>query len=173
MTDETPEELPDAAWAWILRAEGGEVDDPDDRGGYTRYGISQRAYPNEDIASLTKARARQLYCQDYWQRAGCDRLDDARLAVVHFDAAVNHGVGRAIRLLQEAAGVTVDGLIGPETLGAANGGDPRILIVELLGRRALFYHKIVSSDDSQGRFLRGWLLRTFRLQRHVYEEVRP
>lgn len=163
--------LPDQAWAWILRAEGGEVADADDRGGHTKYGISQRAYPDEDIGELTQARARELYARDYWEPAGCEAIDSPGLALAHFDAAVNHGVSKAVKLLQQAIGVAVDGIVGPNTVSGANAGDPRIHIVELLGRRAVLYHEIVDANASQGKFLRGWLLRTYRLQRHIYEEV--
>lgn len=154
--------LPDIAWHWIRAAEGGEVDDPADRGGRTVYGISQRAYPDLDLSTLTEADARAIYERDYWQAARCDALPPA-IAVAHFDAAVNHGVGAAVRLLQEAARVTADGIIGPQTLGAVGKWSEPVLVVELLGRRALKYHRMVLADESQDRFHRGWLNRLFRL----------
>lgn len=162
--------LPDTAWQWILSAEGGEVDDPDDRGGHTRYGISANAYPDEDIANLTEARARHLYERDYWCKGHCPEMP-ARIALAHFDACVNHGVGRANRLLQKALGVRVDGLIGPVTLGAVRKAARERLLVQMLGRRAMFYAAIVRNDSSQAKYLRGWLLRTYRLQSYLYQEV--
>ncbi|MBI5843910.1 MAG: hypothetical protein HZB23_04475 [Deltaproteobacteria bacterium] len=45
--------------------EGGYVNDPADPGGETRFGISRRAYPNEDIKALTRERAAEIYYRDY------------------------------------------------------------------------------------------------------------
>ena len=84
----------DFAFDFLIGAEGGYVDHPADPGGATKYGISQRAYPNEDIANLTLDRAKELYRRDYWQAIGADTLPP-ELALVAFDAAVNNGVGRA------------------------------------------------------------------------------
>ncbi|PWG62839.1 glycoside hydrolase family 108 protein [Spiribacter halobius] len=159
--------LPDTPWEWIRTAEGGEVDDPADRGGHTVYGISQRAYPDLDLDTLTEADARALYERDYWRAARCHELP-AGVGVAHFDAAVNHGVGSACRQLQRAAGATVDGIIGPRTLAAVEAWPERVLVVELLGRRALKYHGIVVADSSQERFLRGWFNRLLRLQAFLY-----
>lgn len=75
-------------------AEGGYVNDPDDPGGETKYGISKRAYPHLDIKNLTKQEAHTLYLQDYWvpSRAGTYKFP---LAMAVADSAVHHGVGRA------------------------------------------------------------------------------
>ncbi|KWT77357.1 glycosyl hydrolase 108 family protein [Candidatus Magnetominusculus xianensis] len=63
-----------AAVRFVLDAEGGYVNDPDDPGGETKYGISKRAYPSLDIKSLTIEDAKRLYRRDYWGRASCDAL---------------------------------------------------------------------------------------------------
>lgn len=94
----------------VLNLEGGLSLNPDDPGNYaggelrgTKFGISARSYPEEDIQGLTVERAKDIYYHDYWLRAGCDRLPQG-LAFVHFDAAVNHGVSAAKKFLQNAAG---------------------------------------------------------------------
>jgi len=78
----------------IFKWEGGYVNDSRDPGGETKYGISKRAYPNVDIANLTKDAAWAIYERDYWLAAGCDRMTPG-MALMVFDAAVNCGVGRA------------------------------------------------------------------------------
>lgn len=103
------------AVAHVLKMEGGLIDHPSDPGGLTNYGISQRAYPQLDIRNLTQAQAAQIYHDDYWQKIKGDELPD-EVAFVLLDYAVNSGVGGAIRGLQRAIGVTVDGAMGPETL---------------------------------------------------------
>src|SRR5581483_11873606 len=101
-----------AAVDFVLAAEGGIVDDPSDPGGLTRFGISQRAYPNLDIRRLTLADAKALYRKDYWDACSCDKLPPG-IAFVVFDAAVNQGVSASIRMLQRAVSVKEDGVIGP------------------------------------------------------------
>lgn len=162
--------LPDTCWNWILSAEGGEVNNAADRGGHTRYGISQRAYPDIDIASLTPDEARDIYARDYWEAAHCNQLPEP-VATAHFDAAVNHGVWRASILLQRALRVAEDGIIGPVTLARVEQADPLQLLLDMLGHRALFYHRIVANDASQNRFLHGWLLRTYRLTIYLLTKV--
>jgi hypothetical protein len=58
------------AVAFVLRHEGGYVNDPRDPGGETKYGISKRAYPRLDIKGLTEADAKEIYRRDYWEKAG-------------------------------------------------------------------------------------------------------
>lgn len=108
----------DKAFEILIGHEGGYVNDVNDRGGETRYGISKRAYPHIDIANLTLAQAKAIYRTDYWDKAKCSSLPPD-LALLVFDAAVNNGVGAAIRWLQRAANVTADGIIGPKTIAAS------------------------------------------------------
>src|SRR5690606_20143010 len=113
----------------VLAHEGGYVNDPADPGGETKWGISRRSYPELDIASLTREDAIATYYRDWWQRDGYDRLQDGAVATKLLDMAVNMGPATAHKLLQEALvflgfAVDVDGIIGPQTIGAANKADP-------------------------------------------------
>lgn len=108
----------DKAFEILIGHEGGYSLDPHDRGWETKYGISKRAYPHIDIANLTLAQAKAIYRTDYWDKAKCSSLPPD-LALLVFDAAVNNGVGAAIRWLQRAANVTKDGIIGPKTIAAS------------------------------------------------------
>lgn len=110
----------DACFDIVVGIEGGLVNDPNDPGGLTNWGISQRAYPNLDIRNLSKDQAKQLYSTDYWLKAQCDKLPPA-LALCVFDSAVNAGVGTVpdlLKAIQEAVGVPQDGIIGPQTQAA-------------------------------------------------------
>lgn len=106
----------------VLRNEGGYVRHPRDPGGETNMGISKRAYPNEDIKGMTRARAAQIYRRDYWDAVRGDDLPSG-LDLVAFDAAVNSGVSRGAKWLQGAVGAAADGKIGPNTLAAARAAD--------------------------------------------------
>ena len=85
----------------------------------TKYGISAKAYPCLDIENLSIQQAKEIYKNDYWNRCKCDFIPDA-LSISAFDFAVNSGVKKSIRCLQRALGVTVDGVIGNQTIGACN-----------------------------------------------------
>lgn len=116
----------------VLEMEGGFTDDPHDPGGPTNRGITLGVFAawrkvavadaNREsliraLKAIDDATVREIYRRRYWDRARCAELA-APLALMHFDAAVNHGVGAAIRVLQEAVGAAVDGEIGPETRAA-------------------------------------------------------
>lgn len=138
--------------------EGGYVNDPADPGGETKYGISKRAYPDEDIANLTPERAAEIYRPDYWDAAHCNDLPWPVNLVV-FDGAVNQGVFAAKRCLQLALKVTADGVVGPVTLAAAARRDPLELAIDVLSHRALRYAGTSNFD----RFGRGWMVRVIRI----------
>lgn len=144
----------DEAFARLMLHEGGDVDHPDDPGGATRYGISQRAYPDEDIAAVTIERAKALYLRDYWRPAGCERVPEA-LRFDLFDAAVNSGIGTATRWLQRAVGVRQDGVIGPVTLDALRVADPSIVRARMAGARL----ERLASLPTWPAFGRGWARR--------------
>ena len=67
----------DVAFEKLIGHEGGYVNDARDPGGETKYGISKRAYPDEDIAGLTLERAKQIYRRDCWARRIADNLLEA------------------------------------------------------------------------------------------------
>lgn len=90
------------AVTFVLAWEGGYINNPVDPGGETNWGISKRSYPNVDIRNLTVAQATEIYRTDYWLRAGCDALTWP-LSLMHFDTAVNCGVGKANQFLAMAA----------------------------------------------------------------------
>lgn len=96
----------------ILKWEGGYVNDPNDPGGETKYGISKASYPHLDISSLTENDAEQIYYTDYWIPSGC-KFAPPKLDLYLFNCAVNQGVGESIRLVQSLIGTTPDGNMGP------------------------------------------------------------
>lgn len=105
----------ETAVEFILKHEGGLSDDAQDSGGLTKWGISQRAYPDLDIRNLTREAAIQLYKTDYWDKCRCSELPHG-LDLLVMDSAVNQGPAAAIRMLQRAVKTKVDGIIGPTTI---------------------------------------------------------
>lgn len=86
------------AVTFVLKKEGGYVNDPRDPGGETKFGISKRSYPDVDIKNMTVTAAKQIYYTDYWQIMKCDDMLWP-LNLIVFDTAVNMGVGRAKQFL--------------------------------------------------------------------------
>jgi lysozyme family protein len=144
----------DIAFAKLIGHEGGYVHNPKDPGGETKFGISKRSYPSLGIASLTLDDAKAIYKRDFWDRAQCDRLHPD-LAFQVFDGAVNSGIGNSIRWLQEAAGVAVDGVVGPLTLRKVGDMDVPIIIARYNGVRLKFMASLSTFDV----FGRGWARR--------------
>ncbi len=142
------------AFTILLGFEGGISNNPNDKGGLTKYGISKASYPDVDIANLTEEKAKDIYTTDYWEAAGCDLVKD-ELRYALFDTAVNMGVKEAIKLLQQACGAAIDGALGAETLGKSN----TITIADYLLCRLLRYNAIMDANTSQIVFRKGWTSR--------------
>lgn len=121
------------AMEFVLKWEGGYVNDPSDRGGETKYGISKRAYPRLDIKNLTKEQAQEIYLNDYWKASGADKLPWP-LSLYVFDTAVNMGVKRALDFLKKSNGS----------------------VSEYAKLRGAFYTRIAERRPSSMKFMKGW-----------------
>lgn len=144
----------DQAFDRLIGHEGGYVNNPDDPGGETNWGISKRAYPNLDIKALTQDQARDIYRRDYWGRMMCDQYDGS-IGFQLFDIAVNSGVGRAARLLQLAVGATDDGVIGAQTIGKVRSMAVPKVLMRLNAERLEF----MAGLDGWKGFGKGWARR--------------
>lgn len=120
----------------------------------TKYGIAANTYPNEDIKNLTLERAKFLYKRDFWDKAKCDQLPDG-LRFHVFDVSVNSGVSRGVKTLQQALGVTADGVIGNQTIGASKSQKSEEVLLRFYSFRIAFY----TSLDSFKTFGKGWMNR--------------
>lgn len=141
------------------KIEGGYVNDPRDPGGETNFGISKRSYPQVDIKGLTPDAAIAIYKRDFWDEMRCDEMP-GKIAIAVFDCAVNQGPGAARKLIQKAAGVKADGIVGPMTLGAINEADEEELLIQFASWRLRRY----GFTANAATYLRGWAARVLRLQ---------
>lgn len=157
----------DKAFELVVGHEGGFTDDRRDRGNWTsgkigvgqlkgtKFGVSAMAYPNLDIKNLTLDQAKDIYLRDYWNKARCDDLPDG-IDYLVFDAAINHGIGNAAKLLQRSVGAVDDGVIGPKTIALVKTKDPKATIKEFAVRRFLFWAGIKTfATYGLGWFRRG------------------
>lgn len=156
----------------ILRREGGAkyTCDPDDRGGATKYGITQATLSEyrghqcmpADVAALGEDEARMIYEKLYINRPHFDLITNDRLRALLVDWGVNSGPTKPIKALQKALGFSpssVDGVLGPNTAAAANAGNTELLHNSVLAQRVDFYKALAAKDPSQEKFLHGWLNR--------------
>lgn len=140
--------------ARVIEREGGYVNDPDDPGGETKYGISKRSYPTLDIKNLTVEQASDIYMRDFLRRFMLERLDRVDTAEWVMDWLVHSGT-LALRIIQKQLKVTVDGIMGPQTLKALNNmRDPE----DILRWRAEFLIKL-----NRPKYTWGWIKRLFKL----------
>ena len=158
----------DKAFERLIGHEGKFTDNPKDDGNWTggkqgrgelkgtKYGIAAKSYPHLDIKSLTLEEAKAIYREDFW-----DAIGQAHSAVKFqlFDAAVNHGRGNAVRILQRAVGAADDGAWGPLSQAALDrmesiGGHDDVLL-----RFMAFRFKFWASLQSFDAFGRGWMRR--------------
>lgn len=144
----------DAIISRVLANEGGYTNNPNDPGGETNFGISKRAYPQLNIATISRADAVEIYRRDFWVRIHGDELPQA-VAYQALDAAVNHGIDTTVRMLQRALGVADDGHFGPVTLAAVAHADSRDVVLNFNAERLDFYARL----STFAAFGRGWTRR--------------
>ena len=147
----------DKAIQIVLQAEGNYSNNPADPGGETKYGISKRSYPNEDIKNLTLDRAKDIYYNDFWLPLQAYEFPEP-VAILMFDMAVNMGKSAAVRCLQRAVKVEVDGIMGPVTRKALKENYGRDLVGEITVQRVMFYTNL----ETFGSFGLGWVRRSIR-----------
>ena len=146
-----------------LEHEGGYVNDPKDPGGETKYGVSKRAYPNEDIKNLTEEGAKDIYRRDYWERYRCAELPES-LRHIYFDMCVNMGAGRATKIMQETANakganLKIDGGMGPMTIGAMK----NVELERVRAYRVKYYATLIERKPDLAKFYFGWFKRSLEV----------
>lgn len=157
---------------FILKWEGGFVDDPLDRGGATNMGVTMGTWRSvgydkdgdgdidvEDLRLLSRNDViERVLRPHYWNRWRADQITNQSVANILVDwvwASGAHGIKRPQKLL----GVTADGVVGPKTLAALNAQDPMELFFRIKNERIRFINEICAANPSQNRFRKGWINR--------------
>ena len=157
----------DKCFSLVLQEEGGYVNNPRDPGGRTNLGVTQAAWQsfvNRDVTEsemrlLTPDLVKPFYKAMYWDKIKGDQLP-AGVDYATFDFAVNSGIGRAAKMLQQVAGVTVDGVLGPKSIEAITFCS-REKTVDVLCDMRLDFMKHLSTWPTFGR---GWGDRVARVK---------
>ena len=139
----------------VLQNEGGYVNDPNDPGGETNYGISKRTYPHVDIKNLTLEDAKAIYRRDFWK---FDGVVSQPVATKLFDAYVNMG-HQAIKLAQRLVDVAEDGWYGGNTEHAINEMEPSKFLTYYRQYLVNYYVNLATQRPALAKFLNGWLKR--------------
>lgn len=96
---------------FVLKWEGGYVNNPNDKGGATNKGITQYTYnawlknlglQPRDVKYITEDEVEQIYYTNYWKKAGCHNMSP-KFALLAFDTAVNMGLARVNQFMKAAA----------------------------------------------------------------------
>ena len=136
----------------IYKTEGGFVDNKNDLGGRTNKGITQKTFdaynkkmnrPLKDVKDITFDEADEIYYKEYYKASGADKIKDKNLAYLHYDSAINHGVGRAKQFLEKSEGDF------DKYMQIRNG----------------FYDEIVKKKSENKEFQNGWMNRIKRIQK--------
>lgn len=151
----------------ITDTEGGYVNDPDDPGGETNFGITQitaDVYGLGRVSTLTFSDAVLAYRKMFadWK---IDKITNYVLFKLIVDSCVNHGSHNTIRWLQNSLGLKRDGILGNETLGALDKAKYEDIVYTytfIIAERMHLYGSMIGSDAKKSKFARGWLERLSR-----------
>lgn len=163
----------DEAFKLTIGLEGGYSNDPDDPGGETRYGVTKRDFPQEDIKNLTLERAKEIYKQFYWDKMGLDLIEDVDIACEIFDTGLNGGIRTAVKIAQRTVNalgynISVDGYMGEVTAAALNTltkKDKNAVYVTLNCLQGARYVELTERKPQFKKFFRGWVNHRVQLDR--------
>ncbi|RGV49017.1 peptidoglycan domain protein [Bacteroides intestinalis] len=155
---------------FILKWEGGFVNDLDDLGGDTNMGVTigtygaycrKKGYPKptvERLKNLTKEEWTEILKTMYWDRWKADEIESQSVANILVDWVWASGV-YGIKIPQQFLGVDVDGIVGPKTIATLNSRDPRELFDRIKIARFDFIEDICQKRPANNKFKRGWMNR--------------
>lgn len=174
---------------FLLKWEGGFVNDPTDRGGATNKGVTISTYEAycrknglprptvEQLKNIPDAHWREIVKTMYWDRWHADDINSQKVANILVDWVWASGIN-GIKKPQALLGVKADGIVGDKTLSAVNFADPEELFTAIYQERVKFINAIVARSVAayekkigrkatekellkytQKRFKKGWLNR--------------
>lgn len=155
---------------FILKWEGGFVNDPDDLGGATNKGITigtyatycrRKGYPEptvERLKMMTQDTWTEIMKSMYWDRWKADKIINQSVANILVDWVWGSGT-TGIKRPQQLLGVKADGLVGPQTLAYVNAKDAEALFYAIKADRIKFIDEICAKRPANLKFKKGWLNR--------------
>lgn len=174
----------DIAFNYVIENEGGLIDNPNDPGGITKYGISLRflksipldilksfgiySAESDDISNLTIPQAKSLYKYSFWDIAKFTDITNQDCVNYIFDMAVNMGINPAIKCAQRACWsfmgkkgiIDDDGILGKKSIEMINHCG-RYLLPSIRSERAGYYRVLIAERNNLKEFINGWLNRAY------------
>ena len=165
----------DKCFELMLAHEGGYVDHPQDPGGRTNLGVTQRVWEEwlgrptseKEMRALTPETVAPLYKRKYWDVVRADELV-AGVDYCVFDVAVNSGPGRAIKFLQSCVGATPDGGFGSITLGLVKKAEDANA-AELIAKYSDTRLQFLKSLKTWPTFGKGWERRVNEVEEKAFK----
>ena len=162
----------ESAFKMTLGHEGGYVNHKLDPGGMTNLGVTKRAWESyvsrevteAEMRALTPAIVKPFYKKMYWDKIRGDDLPSG-VDFAAYDYAVNSGVNKASKTLQEIAGAVPDGIIGPKSLVAINLVPPDEMVDAICMMRLEFLKRLPRWDV----FGKGWSTRVAGVETQASE----
>lgn len=161
---------------YVLENEGGFVNDVNDHGGATNFGITQQTLSTfrgrpcsvEDVRGLLKDDAIEIYYRYFYSPLGLILVESNSITTAIMDISVNDGIFQGAKLAQKALNdlfldVEVDGHLGPSSIDALNRADSYRFLTAFEARATQFYYSLVVKYPEDRKFLNGWLKRAERL----------
>lgn len=150
---------------WILKWEGGYVNDKDDAGGCTCKGITIGTFRRyygvgktcDDLNHITNAQWYHIFKTGYWDKVKADYIGNQSIAELCTQMVWGSGA-RAIYKIQSCLGVRADGVVGEKTLAALNADDSEATFKKLWEMRKRWLMEIAMKGNNR-KYLKGWLNR--------------
>jgi lysozyme family protein len=168
----------DYAFNYLLGDEGDKfTDDPNDSGGATKFGITQKSFAAysgkpisvEDVKNLTVVQAQIFYYEEYWRKMCCNRMTNVGSAIAVFDSGVLYGANTASKMAQAAistmsgAPLKLDGIIGDTTLGYLNLTSDKAFLPEFVKWVLEHINQVITKNPKNEAYRAGWTKRANRL----------
>ena len=151
---------------FILRWEGGYINDQADLGKQTNKGVTLSTYRSvfgknktvRDLKKITDEQWEFIFKKFYWDKWEADEIKDQNVANILVDWLWCSG-SYGIKIPQRVLGVDVDGIVGPKTIAAVNARDGRELFDNIKQERKDFIDRICQTRPQNKKFKNGWLNR--------------
>lgn len=152
--------------SFVLKWEGGFVNDKDDLGGATNMGVTLATYRSvfgskktvKDLKRMTRVQWGVIFKKYYWDKWKADDIKDQNVANILVDWLWCSG-SYGIKIPQKVLGVSIDGIVGTKTIAAINARDGRELFDAIKQERKDYIDSICQTRPQNMKFKKGWLNR--------------
>ena len=152
--------------SFVLKWEGGFVNDKDDLGGATNMGVTLATYRSvfgnkktvKDLKRMTRVQWGVIFKKYYWDKWKADDIKDQNVANILVDWLWCSG-SYGIKIPQKVLGVSIDGIVGTKTIAAINARNGRELFDTIKQERKDYIDSICQARPQNEKFKKGWLNR--------------